>query len=130
MKKIIQTFVIIALFLGALTSDAQNNSETSTTNMNLDLLEEMPSLDFFGEHISNDDVSLFAATVDKSINIPTDNFRLEVLNEMPSLDFFTEAKYHITDKEKSNFNISKDIGLVNNDAFYKQLFKEMPSLNF
>ncbi|MGC6431611.1 MAG: hypothetical protein ACON5F_11260 [Jejuia sp.] len=130
MKKLIQIFVISLLFLGSITLVAQNNPDSKKQNMSMSILEEMPSLDFFGERTFSSENSAFAKAIEKNITLNNDGFRLAILNEMPSLDFFNEAKYHIIEKEKRNFTTSKDIGLVNNAAYYKQLFMEMPSLDF
>lgn len=127
MKKIFKIMLMSVFFSGALSIQAQDKKAINSDDLYRDIVKEMPSLNFTGNHDHATSEKQFIAKEDIQ-NTTYGDIHVEILKEMPSLDFSGEHKYSLGIKESYAATTSqKDI--IGED-FYKKLEDEMPSLKF
>ncbi|WP_248723381.1 hypothetical protein [Seonamhaeicola sp. ML3] len=131
MKKITATFAILTISLGVFSANAQDNAVSQHDDFHQEIIKDMPSLDFFGEHKFRlpQLESPIAMTTQGTAMLQTDDFRESLLKDMPSLDFFGEYKFIVQEDPKIKFS-KKEQATKNDENKDYELLEDMPSLNF
>ncbi|MGY6647716.1 hypothetical protein [Wenyingzhuangia sp. IMCC45574] len=130
MKTIHKLILLVICTCISTYATAQENLLSDYEKFRLNVLNEMPSLDFFGEakYLPKEVINISIETIEGKKVFDYESFRLRVLNEMPSLDFHKEAKYY---KHKPEM---MKVAVEDMDVEYEKLrmsvLKEMPSLDF